>query len=115
MTFILGHDKILERPIAEVASLVAFLYTHGKFDSLRRLRLMLVKEQLDAVSTVRTLPRSHIKQLKARIIGINWRLGVDLGRCEDEMDRLQLLSIRFWDGCCVVNTLPCNHLNQKED
>ena len=102
MTFILGHDKILETPIPEVARMIAFFYTSDDMKRLMYLRALLVTEQLRAVRTS-GLRGVRLKQALARVRGENWKLGAAM-RCKaDEKEKLQILANGFWSGMKVVN------------
>ena len=104
MTFIVGHDKLLERPIRDVARIVSHLYTTKDFDRLSRLRRMLVKEQLETVDTF-DLPSDRIEQLKARVRGVQWQLDMEMKRAGDDDERLALLAAGFWKGCEVLTAV----------
>lgn len=68
MTFIIGHDKLLEPArMRDVGQMVSHLYLTGDFPRLKRLREMLVDEQLEKVDTFTLLPSDRREQLKARV------------------------------------------------
>ena len=104
MTFIIGYDKLLERPIKDVSRIVAHLYITNDLDRLNRLRGMLLKEQLEMVDTFK-LPPGHLDQMRAQVRGIQWRLDIEMNQCEDDKERLALLAARFWDGCSILNAV----------
>lgn len=103
MTFILGHDKILEAPIPVIANLIAFFYTSNDLERLIHLRALLVVEQLQAVRTGGRLHGVYLEQALQRIRGINWKLGVAMMRAPGEKERLQILANEFWSGMEVVS------------
>ncbi len=102
MTFILGHDKILETPISEVARMIAFFYTSDDMKRLMHLRALLVTEQLQLVRTS-GLRGERLKQALARVRGENWKLGAAMRCKSDEKEKLQVLANGFWSGMEAVN------------